>query len=767
MSTTYGTRRKNASNPFYKSLWFIIIAVLLGIMAGGIFLIFIMTDEKIVELPAPKQASIIYDINHKEICRYYVENRIELSPDKMPESIKKAIVSVEDSRFYEHFGVDPKGIARAIWTDIRNRDYTQGASTITQQLARNVLLTNQKTMSRKFQEIFLAMKIEQSYTKDEILTRYLNQIYLGKGLYGVETASRYYFGKTISELQPHQIAVISGLPKNPNGYSPFDNPEKALERRNIVLDKMVDGKILTVEQAESYKKKPLDLGSPPKEKKRAAYFRDYVSQRLKNKNIIPEEKLNTAGYKIYTTIDIKMQDAAETAIENLVGGTPDKYGVLQPQLSLVAIDPRTGYIKAMIGGRDFNNTQLNRATRAYRQPGSTIKPFVYTAAIDLRKYSPSSIVVDEEVSFPPDDPNGWKPKNYDLQYRGNISLRHALEMSINTIATKLVYEITPNKIVEYAQKMGLESFVLDTKGKNDLNLPSLALGGLTKGVTPLELTAAYSPLANQGIYSEPIAILAVKDSNGNTLYEERSHKKAVLSAETAYVVTDMMRGVILRGTGTPANIQRPAAGKTGTSSNYTNAWFVGYTPDLIASVWIGNDSQNKTVTIGNKTVSSARAAQIWGIFMKKALSGTPATDFTPPAGVVTNLEVCGESGELATPNCVDVQYETFLSGAEPTVYCHLHSDGTEIQDPNTIQPDGTPDPNAVPDANSDVKQEGALNGLINNLMNNKKKKQITVKVCTESNLIASPNCPAAQVVNETFDEGSEPKNVCNVHTGKN
>ncbi len=764
MPTTYGTRRKNVSNPFYKSLWFIIIAALIGIMAGGVVLLYIMTDDTIVELKPAKQASIIYDVNHKEICRYYVENRIELTPDKMPENIKKAIVSVEDSRFYEHFGVDPKGIARAVVTDIVNMDYTQGASTITQQLARNVLLTHQKTMSRKFQEIFLAMKIEQGYTKDEILTRYLNQIYLGKGLYGVETASRYYFGKTISELEPHQIAVIAGLPKNPNGYSPFDNPERALERRNVVIGKMVDGGILTAEQAESYKKKPLDLGQPPKTKKRAAYFRDYVSRRLRLKNIIPEEKLTTGGYKIYTTIDVKMQDAAEAAVETLVGGAPDKYGVLQPQLSLVAIDPKTGYIKAMIGGRDFNNTQLNRATRAYRQPGSTIKPFVYTAAIDLRKYSPSSIVVDEEVSFPPDSPNGWKPKNYDLQYRGNISLRHALEMSVNTIATKLVYEVTPNKIIEYAQKMGINSFVLDKKGKNDINLPSLALGGLTQGVTPLELTAAYTPLANQGIYSEPIGILSVKDSAGNTIYEERSQKKSVLSAETAYVMTDMMRGVIQRGTGTPANIQRPAAGKTGTSSNYTNAWFVGYTPDLVAAVWIGNDAQSKPVKIDGKTVSSSRSAQIWGTFMKKALAGTPVTDFTPPAGVATNIEVCGESGELATPNCIDIQYETFLSGMEPTTYCSLHSDGTELQNPDGTEPNGdTPDPNATEAG----QQEGGINGLFNNLLNGKKKKQITVRVCSESNMLASPNCPAGQVVNETFEEGSEPKNVCNVHTGKN
>jgi penicillin-binding protein 1A len=667
-------RRANRSRIYTKILVFLMITLgaLLGIFAAFLF----VSTSNVPILPPAKQATIFYDINKKELSKIYVENRVDMPYAQIPNLIKQAILDVEDERFFTHSGVDLKSIARAIVVDIL-QGKSQGGSTITQQLARNVLLSHKKTLNRKFREIFLAINLERRYTKEEILQRYLNQIYLGHGAYGIEAASKLYFGKSVTKLDIHQIALLVGLPQNPNGYSPYEHSELALKRRNIVLQKMARHDTITAKQLAFYSAKPLDVIPLSASRKRAAYFISYVVQKLKG--VVDRDALYTGGYKIFTTVDMLAQEAAEEAVATLTGGTTDEKGVLQPQIALIAIDPKTGYIKAMVGGRDFGNTQLNRAISAYRQPGSTIKPFVYTAAVDSRRYTTNSIIVDEEIVFA--SAHGeWKPQNYDRIYRGPISLRQALENSVNTVAVKLVDDLGPSKIVEYARKMGI--FNLVTHGDaNDLNLSALALGGLTKGVSPIEITAAYSPLANQGIRVEPFGILNLQDPYGNIIYEQRPRKSVVISADTAYVVTDMMRGVIMRGTGRSAMINRPAAGKTGTTSDNTNAWFIGFTPDLLACVWIGNDSQRIPVRIGGATVGSSRAAQIWGTFMRKALSHTPVSDFPVPDGVVTNVEICSQSGQLATPSCPDIKYEVFLSGTEPTEYCTLHQDGS---DPNLL-----------------------------------------------------------------------------------
>lgn len=748
-------RNNPLKNTEFNRYLIIIGTALFGVLLGFILVLLIGTNRNLVVLPSSKQATIFYDVNKKEFTRIFRENRLEVPLHKIPDFMKKAIIDTEDNRFYEHSGIDIKAIARAFWVDLKGGGYIEGGSTITQQLARNVMLSQRKAFTRKIQEAFLAISIERNYTKDEILERYLNQIYFGHGSYGIESASRFFFGTSVTDLAPHQLALLAGLPKNPNGYSPYTHPKEALERRATVLEQMVKYGSITQEEADLYNKKPLDVIPLSPSGRRAAYFVDYIIQSLKK--ILTEEEIYTGGYRIYTTLDPIMQQAAEDAIATLTGGEPDSKGVIQPQLSLLAVDPRNGYIKAMIGGRDFANTQLNRSVAAHRQCGSAIKPFVYVAAIDSRLYTPGSILRDEEIKFP--TPQGeWAPQNYDKTFRGDISLRQALEGSVNIIAVKLVESLGPSKVIKYAKQMGLKNLVVSGE-PNDLNFSSLALGGLTKGVTPLELTAGYTPLANQGVYVQPIAVLEVRDQNGNKIYEDHPRKKIALSENTAYLITDMLRGVIMRGTGRGAMIDRPAAGKTGTSSDYTNAWFVGYTPDLLASVWIGNDSQKIPVKIDGNVIGSGLAAQIWGAFMRRALVNTLPSDFPVPSGIVSGVEICSQSGALATPYCPNITYETYLAGTEPTESCILH------------QPSGT-DPNIGPDSN--LPDEDLDSGSVNqpDLNQNpppqtgKKKRQVIVRICTESGQLATSNCPAGQVMTEIFTEGEEPKTQCNVHKGQ-
>ena len=747
--------RRAASHFDTKKALIIGCTTLAGILLGLLMVLMFTTNSNLLNLPTPKQATVFYDVNNKEFTRIYVENRVEIPLSQIPDLMKKAIINVEDNRFYEHSGIDLRSIARAIWVDLRGGGYIEGASTITQQLARNVLLTQKKALTRKIQEVFLAMNIERNYTKDEILERYLNQIYFGHNAYGVEAASRLYFGKSVADLRLNQIALLAGLPKNPSGFSPYLNPPAALERRNTVLGQMIKYGSITQEEYDSNVRRPLDVIPLSAAKRRAAYFIDYVVQNLKG--VVDEQALFTGGYKIYTTLDPLAQQAADDAVASLSGGKPDADGVLQPQMALVAIDPHSGYIKAMVGGRSFSNTQLNRAVYAHRQPGSAIKPFTYTAAIDSRKYTPSSIVRDEPLSY--DSPQGvWAPHNYDNIFRGDITLREALEESVNIVAIKLVESLGPSTVIKYAQDMGLKSLVINGE-PNDMNLSALALGGLTRGVTPLELTAAYSPLANQGIYVQPIAILEVRDANDNVIYQDRPHKKIAIPEDTAFLVTDMMRGVIMRGTGRAALIDRPAAGKTGTTSDYTNAWFVGFTPELLASVWIGNDSQKIPVRLNGNIVGSSKAAEIWGTFMRKALSQTPPSDFVPPAGIVTGVEICTQSGELATPNCPETRYESYLDGTQPTVPCHIHSGGQPPAD-NTASP-GPTDGGAAsptPSDNTGFQQPHASNSPFL-----QRKKQVSVKICTDSGLLATPYCPQDRVVTEVFTDGEQPTSYCNIH----
>ena len=563
----------------------------------------------------PPVSSQIYDSAGNELANIHAtENRLPVKIEQVPVNLQHAFISIEDNRFYEHNGIDPRGLLRAAWSNINDREISEGGSTITQQLAKNAYLTQERTMQRKVQEMFLAMKLEKQYTKQEILELYLNQIYFGQGAYGVQAAAKTYFGKDVEQLDLSECALLAGIPKSPNYYSPFNDVQAAKNRRDVVLDQMVKYGYIGRMEAQDAKNEELHLAYPTQstDKKEAAYFIDYVTQLLIDK--YGADAVYKEGLKVYTTIDMDIQHKAEAAVaENLPDYGTDANGVMQPQASLVAIDPTTGYIKAMVGGRGTD--QFNRATLAERQPGSAFKPFVFAAALE-NGFTPDTVIEDSPITI-----NGWSPQNDSRRFSGPVTMRTVATFSMNVPTVKIAQKITMDKAIYYAQEMGITTFVLDGE-QNDRNFAT-SLGGLTKGVTPLELTSAYCTFANKGVYVPHTAITKVLDRNGKILEQADPQGKIVLSEEGAADLTSMLEDVILRGTGKRASIGRPAAGKTGTTSNYHDAWFVGYTPDLVAGVWIGNDNNTSLDGImGGQT-----PAAIWSSFMQNALADVPVHDF--------------------------------------------------------------------------------------------------------------------------------------------
>lgn len=582
----------------------------------------------------PDASSQIYDANGKLIATIHAtENRLPVPLSKVPLNLQNAFIAAEDARFYQHIGVDPRGIVRALWANITNHGVAEGGSTITQQLAKNALLTQEQTLKRKIQEAFLALQIERHYSKQEILEMYLNQIYFGQGAYGVQAAAQVYFGKNVEDLNLSEAAMLAGIPKSPNYYSPLNNLQAAKERQAVVLDQMAKYGYITPAQAEAARNAPLKLvHKQPHNDTFAPYFVEYVTQLLVDK--YGADAVYKDGLQVYTTLDSDMQKAAEQAMTNLPVYRTDANGLKQPQGALVAIDPHTGAIKAMVGGRGTD--QFNRAVMAVRQPGSAFKPFVYLAALESGM-TPATIIDDSPVSF-----GSWSPGNYDGRFHGPVTLRQALEESLNVVAVKLANQVGIDRALYFAQQMGISTLVLDGN-TNDRNLAA-ALGGLTRGTTPLDMASAYGVIATGGVRATPHAIVKVLDRNGRMLEQNTSQEKAVLDEKTAYILTDMMRGVIERGTGAAANIGRPAAGKTGTTSDYKDAWFVGFTPDLVAAVWMGYDNDGYLPGITGGGIP----AVIWREFMVRAVQHIPARDFPRPAGVV--IPTAPANNESAVPD---------------------------------------------------------------------------------------------------------------------
>lgn len=595
----------------------LVVGLILFVMVIGVGCGFLTaslnTRSNLAEDIVPPASSQIYDIHGNEIANIHAaENRRPIGINEIPKNLQNAFIAVEDNRFYDHIGIDPRGIVRAIWANIRGRTLTEGGSTITQQLAKNAYLTQDRTLKRKVQEVFLALQLERQYTKQEILELYMNQIYFGQGAYGVQAAARTYFGKDAKDLTLNECAMLAGIPKSPNYYSPVNNMDAATERKAVVLDQMVKYGYISDSEAAAAKKEPLHIAKNTNDGgKSASYFVDYVLQQLAEK--YGDDAIYKDGLKIYTTIDMDMQAAAETAMKNLPTYFTDANGIVQPQGALVAIDPHTGYIKAMVGGRGTD--QFNRATQAVRQPGSAFKPFVFAAALE-NKYTPESIIEDKPLKV-----GSWEPQNYSRNFSGKVRLRDVVRWSLNVPTVRIAQDIGIDKAIFYAQEMGISTFVLDG-ATNDRNLAT-ALGGMTRGVTPLELTSAYGTFANRGIHVKPVAILRVVSRTGKVLEEAERKEKSVMSADNAAALTAMLEDVIRRGTGTRANIGRPAAGKTGTTSDYHDAWFVGYTPDLVTGVWIGNDS----VSDLHGMSGGMTPAVIWQAFMQKALAQMPIRSF--------------------------------------------------------------------------------------------------------------------------------------------
>lgn len=545
------------------------------------------------------------------------EDRIPVSIDKIPQDLQNAFLAAEDIRFYQHSGIDFRGIARALITNIFGADM-QGGSTITQQLAKNAFLTQERTITRKIQEAFIAIQMEQKYTKREILEMYLNQIYFGQGAYGVESAALKYFGKHIQDLDLAQCAMLAGLPKSPNYYSPLDNPKAGTARQHVVIDQMLKYGFITAEQAKETKAEKLVYNSTVDKKGSMDYFVEYCTQLLIEK--FGPDAVFKQGLKVYTTLDQNMQNAAENAVQQIPTYYTDDNKLKQPQVALVAIDPQTGFIKAMIGGRGTD--KFNRAILAERQPGSAFKPFVYLAALD-KGATPATIIDDKPLEFA----KSWDPQNYDRRWHGKVSLRTALVYSYNIPAVLMANEVGPNTVIDYARKLGISTLVTN-EDVSDENL-AMALGGLTRGVTPLEMASAYGVLANSGEYNTPIAIIKVVDRDGKVLLENKVKSKQVVNPKTVYTLVDILKEVMTRGTGGGANIPRTCAGKTGTTNDYKDAWFVGFTPDLSASVWIGDDNGEPLEQVTGGDIP----ASIWHDFMIEALADIPASNFVRPAGV--------------------------------------------------------------------------------------------------------------------------------------
>ena len=586
----------------------------------------------------PDAASEFYDSKGSLIyTTLSEERRIPININYIPDHTQKAFIAIEDNRFYDHLGVDFRGTARAVVSTLSGRE-VQGGSTITQQLAKNAFLTQERTITRKIKEAFLARELEKRYTKDEILEMYLNHIYFGQGAYGVESAARYYFNKEAKDLNIAESATLAAIPKSPNYFNPFENPKASKERQELVIDQMVKYGFITEAQGEAAKKEELKLATTAKKREDNPnfYFIDMITQKVIDE--LGAEALYKGGLKVYTTLDSDMQRAAIESLKHLPAPVApfmeekdleklkedehpvaynDKNKLTQPQVALVAIDPNTGHVKAMLGGR--GQDKFNRATLSVRQPGSSFKPFVYLTGM-ANGFTPASIMEDKEEEFDKD----WRPRNVTKKWYGKVTLRTAIARSMNIPTIRLAREVGVRKVVETAQKMGIST--LETEGKyTDANL-SMAIGGLSHGVSPLEMASAYGVFATNGILCKPFALLKITDANGQTLYENETVAKRVMDPKPIYSTVDMMKDVLIWGSGGGMGIGRPAAGKTGTTDNYVDAWFVGFTPDLSTAVWVGDDNNR---TLDNMS-GSGTPLSIWHDFMIKAHKDIPVSDFVNP-----------------------------------------------------------------------------------------------------------------------------------------
>lgn len=639
-------------------------AIAAGILVGLTLGIILAVSQDLPQIQAledfqPGASTRIIDSKGRLLAEIYQEKRTPLDLEEIPQALRLAVVSVEDRRFHNHPGLDVIRNVGALIRDIQAGKFVQGGSTITQQLARNLFLTSEKTISRKLKEIFLALQIERRYTKDEILKLYLNQIYFGAGAYGVGAASELYFGKRVSELSLDESALLAGLPQSPEGYKPFKYPKRALARRRIVLRAMVRDGHITARQAAEAAKAPLKLASVPESRVKAPYFVRHVKSRLIE--LFGEDAVYRSGLTVITTLDMELQAAAEDAIDYGLGrlknlpndsGSSENAMAESPEAALVAMEVGGGGILAFVGGSDFKKTSLNRVADSPKKPAAAFQPLIYAAAVESG-LTQADLVWDAPVSYPVSDENrDWSPRNYGRNFEGEITLRRAMEISGNIPAVKTLSRIGLDNFIASARKMGLTSPL-------DRNL-TLAEGN--SPVSLLELVSAYNALADNGLYVRPYAIKEVRDRSGRIIYRAAPQRRLAVSPETAYIITDMLRGVVMAGTAQRAQaLGREVAGKTGTAGDHKDAFFIGYSPEITAGVWTGFES-------GGAWSRDRRAARtalpIWVDFMDAALKGKPVRKFDRPAGI-TMAYMDRFTGAPARPNDPAAVKAAFLTTAQP------------------------------------------------------------------------------------------------------
>ncbi|XEC97776.1 transglycosylase domain-containing protein [Paenibacillus tarimensis] len=634
------------------------ILLTIGVIGMAGLLLYLRTQT----LPAAdiSQTSQLLDIRGNVIDTFHAgENRRSVSIKEISPYLIQATIAVEDRRFYDHVGFDMKGMARAAFVNLESLSKKQGASTLTQQLARNLYLTHERTWKRKLKEAAYTIQLEMNYSKEEILEMYLNQIYYGHGSYGIESAAQLYFGKPAGQLTLGESAMLAGIPKGPKYYSPYMNMKNAKDRQKMILNMMVEQRIIGQKEADSAYHELLSLRTlgDGQQEGFAPYFRDYIKYIAVDKLGIDEHLLNEGGIRIYTTLDSATQRAAEAAVKE---GFPENSGL---QTALVSIDPRNGYVKAMVGGRDYKKNQYNRVFATTRQPGSSFKAILYLTALQEGGMTPVTRFKSEPTSFVYDDGRKtYEPSNYNDKYANDfIDMRRAIASSDNIYAVSTIMAVGPEKVIETAHKLGIESPMKP--------VPSLALG--TFPVSPFEMASAFSTIASGGKRIPPVAILRVEDRRGTVLYEAKPEAAQVIDPAHAYVLTSLMESVFEPGgTGhrVSAMIKRPVAGKTGTTAS--DAWLVGFTPELATAVWVGYD-KGRSITASE----AHRAAPVFARFMEKALEAVPPKIFPVPGGVVS-VYIDPASGKLAASACKEKRLESFIAGTEPTELCGEESGDT-------------------------------------------------------------------------------------------
>jgi len=698
---------------------YLLLLLLLLAVAGFIWLLKGLPDFDELESFDPPFATRIFSADSVLLGEYFHEHRVYVPLNEISPWVPAATIALEDHRFREHWGVDLYRILQAIVIDIRHLSFKQGGSTLTQQLAKNLFLTQKKSISRKLREILTAIQLERTYSKDEILEMYLTLSYFGHGAYGVQAAAGLYFEKLPAELEPQEAALLVAMLRAPALYSPWNHPGRSLRRRNLVISMMERQELLLPVQADSLRAMPLGVTKARNiNNTLAPYFVEYVRQQLEEMrglSVKPDSTSNLPalrediydnGLNIQTTLNYRFQTLAESLLTHQIlvqdtiarryfkwrggreylqlrqpGITVEKldsllsdtllvdslmHNHLVPQGAFIALSPRTGEILAMIGGRDFDLYKFNRAVQAVRQPGSLFKPVLYLEALEAG-YTASYRIPNQDIVVQEENGKRWTPSNWDRSRGGEVSLRQGLEKSLNLISVRLMMEaIPPYRVIERAQSLGMTTpFAADY---------TLALG--SSGVIPIEIASAYGVLADRGVYHSPQAISTIQDRHGNLVHRFNSPGEVVLSKESSFLITSLLRGVVDKGTASALRwrwgFYQPVAGKTGTTNSFTDAWFIGFTPDIVVAVWIGMD--DPAFKLGGSQYGGVVALPVFAAFMKQLYreGWLDKAEFPVPEGII-ELDICTETGAPATTLCPHTFTEYFLDGTAPLQNCPLHS----------------------------------------------------------------------------------------------